>query len=163
MTFLPWVGLGQYLATFGDRFDRKTVMIVADLARAAMYLVIAAISGPTWLYFPLAFLASAFDAPFQASRSAVLVNVNSKEAYPNALRLETITAQTATMAGLLAGGGFSAALGPRGALAANAITFVASAVVLLGLPSMETGSSPQAERAGRTARAAGRLTSVAPC
>jgi len=136
MTFLPWLGLGQYLATFGDRFDRRTVMVVADIARALTYVVIAVIGGPVWLYFVLAFLASAFDAPFKASRSAVLVNVTRDEEYPNALRLEAVTAQTGTLAGLLAGGGFSAVLGPEGALAANAITFLASAAVLVGLPPM---------------------------
>ena len=65
MTFLPWLGLGQFLATFGDRFERRTVMIAADIARAATYLVIALISAPVWLYFPLAFVAAAFDAPFR--------------------------------------------------------------------------------------------------
>lgn len=136
MTFLPWLGLGQYLATFGDRFDRRTVMVVADVARALTYVVIALIDGPVWVYFVLAFLASAFDAPFKASRSAVLVNVTRDDEYPNALRLEAVTAQTGTLAGLLAGGGFSAVLGPQGALAANAITFIASAAVLAGLPPM---------------------------
>ena len=134
MTFLPWLGLGQYLATFGDRFDRRTVMVVADVARAATYVVIALIDGPIWIYFPLAFIASAFDAPFQSSRSAVLVNLTGEDEYPNALRLETITAQTGTVAGLLAGGGFSAVFGPQGALAANVITFLVSALILVGLP-----------------------------
>ena len=138
MTFLPWLGLGQYLATFGDRFDRRTVMVVADGARAATHVVIALIDGPIWIYFPLAFIASAFDAPFQSSRSAVLVNLTGEDEYPNALRLETITAQTGTVAGLLAGGGFSAVFGPQGALAANAITFLVSALILVGLPKIET-------------------------
>ena len=138
MIFLPWFGLGQYLATFGDRFDRRILMIAADLARAFTYVVIAVVPGPLWIYFPLAFIASAFDAPFQASRSAVLVSVTSAVEYPNALRLETVTAQTGTVAGLLAGGGFSALLSPQGALAANSLTFIVSALVLAGLPKMAT-------------------------
>src|SRR5689334_10495510 len=39
-SLVPWIGPGQVLATFGDRFGRRPVMIASDVVRATAFLAL---------------------------------------------------------------------------------------------------------------------------
>ncbi|MEX2555765.1 MAG: MFS transporter [Actinomycetota bacterium] len=147
---LPWVGLGQALAALGDRFPRRTVMIVADLVRGGMFLVMLAVE-PAWLLLVLAFLGAAATPPFEAARAAFLPEVVSEEHYGDALALSNITYQVVLVLGYTAGGGLVVAVGAEGALVVNAATFGLSALLLgflaggrVGRPIVSVGASLKA-------------------
>ena len=130
---LPWFGIGQYLATFADRYDHRTVMLVSNVARAAVFALLALVDLPVAAVLALAFVAGCGDPPFGAAQSAALPQL-SGERYLPALTLFNATQQVSTLLGFAAGGLLIAASSPSNALLVNAATFAVAAVLLLGLP-----------------------------
>jgi predicted MFS family arabinose efflux permease len=137
-SLLPWLGIGQMLATYADRFGRITVMVTADLARAVLFVAML-IPQPTWLLLVLAFLAGVAVPPFMGSRSSALVEVAAPELYGDALALAGVLSQLSILAGYAGGGLLVALVGPEASLAANAATFVVSALMLSSLRSTRAG------------------------
>jgi MFS family permease len=127
-----FVGFGQVLATFGDRFGRIAVMLTADLARAALF-------GAMLLHLPvpallgLAFLAGIATPPFEAARAAALPDIVPEHRYGDALALAGISVQASIVVGNALGGVLLLVLGARGALAINACSFLLSALLILRL------------------------------
>ncbi len=138
VSLLPWLGIGQVLATYADRFGRIGVMITADLARAVLFLAML-VPQPTWLLLVLAFLAGVAVPPFMGSRSSALVEVAAPELYASALSLGGVLAQFAILGGYAGGGLLVALVGAEASLAANAVTFVVSAIMLSRLRSTKAG------------------------
>ena len=132
VSVLPWVGIGQVLATLGDRLPRKQLMIVCDVIRAAAFAAML-IPMPIGVIFVLAFIAALPTPPFTAARSALLPETVPTHQYPDALALATIINQSAQVLGYLMGGVLVAVFSARGALLINSLSFVVSAVVLTGL------------------------------
>ena len=75
-----YVGIGQVLATLADRFGRISVMLVADVARAALFLAML-LDVPVGVLLVLAFLAGLATPPFEAARSAALPDLVPEEGY----------------------------------------------------------------------------------
>jgi predicted MFS family arabinose efflux permease len=141
VSVLPWVGLGQWLATLGDRLPRRQVMIICDVIRAAAFLALL-IPMPIGVLLLLTFIAGLPSPPFAAARAALLPDSVPGNQYPDALAVAHITSQTTLVLGYLTGGILVAVITAQGALVANSLSFIASAVVLTRL------------RIGRTAVAA---------
>ena len=127
-----FVGIGQVLATFADRLGRISVMLMADLARAALFGMML-ISMPVGLVLVLAFLAGLATPPFEAARSAALPDLVPEERYGAALAFAGISIQASLVIGYALGGGLIALIGARGAVAVNACSFLVSAALLLRL------------------------------
>lgn len=130
VSLAPWIGIGQVLASIGDRFPRRSVLIISDLSRGAVFLLIAAVEIPTAGILVLAFVAGCFDPPFEASRSAVIPQLVGSAMYGHALALSAYVSNTGLLTGYVLGGGLAGWIGPRGALMANALTFVFSAFLV---------------------------------
>lgn len=173
VTLLPWLGIGQLLATLGDRFPRRRLMIVADLVRAALFACMA-LPLPVGVLLILAFAAGTVTPPFEAARSALLPSTVPADQYPDALALASATYQLCVVTGSLVGGGLLALTGASGALLINAATFLVSAAVLLRLQSgrsVPTTTGPVGLRPAWRAingdpyvrRAIGLFSSVAAC
>jgi MFS family permease len=129
VTLLPWIGIGQVLATLGDRLPRKQLMIGCHLVSAAAFFVMT-IPMPIGVLLVLAFLAALPAPPFAAARSALLPETVPPRQYPDALALATIIAQTTTVLGYLLGGVLVAVVGARGALVVNGVSFLIAAAAL---------------------------------
>jgi MFS family permease len=138
VALLPWLGPGQLLATLADRFGRITVMVSADLVRAAIFLIVL-LPQPTWMLLVWAFLAGLCVPPFAGSRSSALVELTPSEHYPGALALFGVLSQSEIMIGYALGGVVIAVAGPETALAANAVSFLLSAAVLTKLRASAAG------------------------
>jgi predicted MFS family arabinose efflux permease len=151
VSVLPYLGLGQVLATVGDRLPRRTVLVVTDLGRAALFLVLA-LPVPTAVLFVLAFLAGCLTPPFEAARSALMPATVPRERYGDAIALAQVSFEAALFGGYLLGGGLAALVGPRGALVVNAGSFLVSALVLSFL---RAGREPAADAADAPTVAAG--------
>lgn len=143
--------VGFLIGTLVDRWNRKTILVVADLVRAILVasLVVAMLLAdqpPLWLFYGVSFALSIVGMFFGSARSAAM---------PDLLASETLLAANiaANMASRMMGVAFTAIaglliawIGPEWAMALNALSFVFSAVWLLWLPSL-AATTPKAPRA----------------
>lgn len=139
-----FVGFGQVLATFGDRFGRISVMLTADVARALLFALML-LDLPVAALLGLAFLAGIATPPFEAARAAALPDIVPEHRYGDALALAGVSVQASIVIGNAAGGLLLLLLGARGALAVNAGTFLLSALLILRLRGTPADSPPHAE------------------
>jgi len=150
-----FVGIGQVLATFADRFGRISVMLIADVIRAACFGAMV-VSMPVGALLVLAFIAGLATPPFEAARSAALPDLVPEHRYGEALALAGISMQASLVLGYALGGALLSVVSPQAALGINATSFLVSAVLLLGLRGT---AAAQAARMRTTVR--GSLSSAA--
>lgn len=131
---LPIFLLSPIAGVVADRFDRKRIMIGADLARVvpALGLLVAAAWGSAWLAYLCVALLSAMAAFFQPVTSAVLPNIVAKEDLPTAQNAMGSVWGAMLFVGAALGGIAAATLGRNASFALNALTFVVSALLLVG-------------------------------
>lgn len=133
VSVLPYLGLGQWLTARCERFPRRTVLIVADVVRAACYLGMA-VDVPLWARFALLFVASAASPPFESVRNALVPAVLGTERLADGIALLVLTNETTRLLGLVLGGVGAALASPAAALAVNALTFLVSAALIARIP-----------------------------
>jgi len=129
----PYLGLGQVVTARLSIRPARRVLIGCDLVRAAVYLCMVA-NPPIALLLALEFVNGTLTVPFESVRSAVLPSSVPEGQYGEALAVATITKEVALLLGYLAGGALFTVYGARWLLGLNAITFLVSATLLLGLP-----------------------------
>ena len=130
LTFLPDLIGGPLLSGIADRYPRRSVMVVSDLARAVLVGVMAISGLPIALVCVLLVLVQLLNSPFTAARSALLPNMLDGDLFVGGQAIMNITYQTGTLAGYVAGGALVAFTGPYTALAIDAATFVLSAILV---------------------------------
>ncbi|WP_434533225.1 MFS transporter [Amycolatopsis carbonis] len=129
LTYLPDL-LGGALGGLADRFPRRTVLVVADVLRAAL-LAVMAIPGLPWpVAAALLVVVQLAAGPFQAARQAVLPDILGPDRLPVGQAMLSSTYQAALVIGFGAGAAVVAWLGVTGALAVDAVTFAVSALAL---------------------------------
>lgn len=166
LTFLPWLG-APLLASFGDRYRRRDVLVVCDAARAALVVVMILPGMPLAAMLVLLAGVSFLAPPFEAARSALLADVLTGRRYVVATTLSQMSIQGGQVIGFVAGGAIVGALSARGALAVDAATFALSAALLVASvanrpaaapdpgPEMAPEPAPGHRAAGHRAAAAG--------
>jgi MFS family permease len=138
-----------------DRFDRRRVMIVADVVRGLAIAVIGAlaVAGALELWHLLVLVAfyGAGEALFMPSFTAIVPDIVPKDLLVEANALDVLVrTMTGRMAGPAIGGVTIGAFGTGGAFLIDAASFGVSAVALLAMSSRplvarETGTSALAE------------------
>jgi MFS family permease len=124
------VGFASPFAGFiGDRFDRRKVMIVSDLAGAGCFLAMALADAPE-LLLVYAFLSALAEAPFNAASTAAIPNLVSEDRIGWANGMVALGRNAGILIGPAAGGLMLAAFGAEAVFAFNAVTFVVSAFVV---------------------------------
>lgn len=156
LTFVPAFLGGVLLGGLGDRYPRRAVMVVSDLARAVLVALMALPGMPLALLCILVatmtFLGGPFKAAQQALLPAVLVN---RATYTVGQSLRTVTSQAAQLVGFAGGGILVAAINPSVGLLLDAGTFLISAVIL------RIGVAPRAAVAATATAGGPRSTSLA--
>ena len=132
ISVLPYLGLGQWITARCERFPRRTVLIIADLIRAACFIGMAA-DIPLWARFALLFVASTASPPFESVRNALVPATLPVEQVTDGIALQVLTNETTRLAGLVLGGVGAAVASPTIALAMNAATFLLSAYLIAGI------------------------------
>lgn len=145
LTFLPAI-VGPLLAGIGDRHDRRTVMVGADGIRAVLTLIMAIPGVPLFVLAILLTVVTALAAPHGAARTTML-RVDILPGDPPTLFVsgEAIRGTTSQISQLVgySTGGLIAGINPYVALAANSLSFVISAgLILWGVPRARTGDAP---------------------
>ena len=131
LSFLPYLIGGPLLGAAADRLPARRVLVACDLASAALIgcMVIPGVPLPALL--TLLFAVGLISPVYQGVRSAVLPEVLPPgPRYVLGRALMRMVAQSAQIMGYGVGGLLLAILPPRGALAADALSFVASGLVL---------------------------------
>ncbi|GGU91519.1 MFS transporter [Actinomadura cremea] len=131
LTYLPPILGGPLLSGLADVFPRRTVMIVCDVLRAVLVALMAVLAPPLGALGVLVFLTVLLGTPFTAARAAVMPDVLEGDRFVAGTAINNITHQVTQMLGFLVGGAMVAAVGAREALALNALTFGASALILV--------------------------------
>jgi MFS family permease len=145
---LPIIFFSMAGGTIADASDRRRVMLVTQTAMAATALTLAVLTfrGVThpWPIYALAAIgaaASAFDSP---ARQALIPTLVPRDHLPNAISLNAIMLQIASVTGPSVGGLVIATLGVAWVYAVNAATFVFVIVALLmmrDVPARQTGEA----------------------
>jgi MFS family permease len=113
----------------GDRFDRRRVMIASDLAGAACFAAMALVEEPA-LLIAVGFLAAVVETPFWSASAAAIPNLVDEEDLSWANGLVQLGSNAGIMLGPALGGALLALIGAGAVFAANALSFVLSAVLV---------------------------------
>jgi MFS family permease len=152
---LPYVLLSVPAGIVADRFDRRLVLLVTDVARGVIMLGLAAlvaVEGPLWAIVALAVLATCFSSFFGPTIGAYLPSLvrDERELGPANSAWSTLD-NLAFVIGPAIGGLLIAASGLTLAFVLNAVSFAAVAVVLWRLPAERgRGAQPAAAETGVT-------------
>ncbi|WP_405432859.1 MFS transporter [Micromonospora sp. NBC_00617] len=129
-SYLAWLTGGPLLTGLADRFPRRRILIVCDLARAALVPVAALPALPAPALVALLFAVNLMRPPFVAARAALLPDVLDGDRYAVANGVDNISAQVVQVVGFAVGGSLVALLSLRGALLVDAGTFLVSALLI---------------------------------
>lgn len=131
LTYLPPIIGGPLLAGLADRHSRRRIMIVCDLLRALLVALMAIPGASFATLCVLVFCVVLLSAPFSAARAALLPELLTGDRYVAGSALQNMTNQGAQMLGFAAGGILIMGMGPYRALALDAATFLASALIIV--------------------------------
>jgi predicted MFS family arabinose efflux permease len=130
LTFLPDLLGGPLLAGLADRFPRRTIMIIADVSRAVLVGLMAIPGQSIAALVVLLFVVQLLSSPFNAARGAVVPALLRGDRYVAGMTVMRMTYQLGSVAGFAVGGAVLAGLGTSRALLIDALTFVASALLV---------------------------------
>ncbi len=137
--------LGPLGGALGDRFDRRTVMIVSEAVAASFFLAMAFVDS-TGLLIALAFGSAIAELPFFSSSRAAIPNLIEDESQLSwANSLVTIGVHAGIAVGPVLGGLLLAGVGASWVFGLNAVSFLVSLAITLTV----RGSFQQGGR-GRT-------------
>ena len=131
--FVPAMLLGPLAGAAADRWSRKHLLIIADVLRAAAFLALVLVDSflATVLF---ALFAGVGNAIFNPTVMAALPGLVSRQRFPAATSLYGTIDELGYMVGPALAGAAFIVLSPSTMLTANALTFLASAAVLVTLP-----------------------------
>ncbi|HYZ10457.1 MAG TPA: dTMP kinase [Actinomycetota bacterium] len=157
---LPSIVFGPFAGVLVDRFDRKRLMVIADVARGIGYATLPLIPRLPWIY-GMSFLIECLSLLWTPARDAMIPNLVPRRQLSNANTIALATGYgTLPLGGIVytALAGIGAGLGagfeyfdrnPQAiALWANALTFAFSAWMIQGLPVRAAARRPRPGRLG---------------
>jgi MFS family permease len=136
----PMIVGGPFGGVVADRFDRRMLMVVSDLVRAACMLGLAAVAVlhlPIALAPVLAALATAASTPYPPCVAATTPRLVPAETLPAANAARSAIGSLCLVAGPACGAVLLLVGSVDAAFVVNAATFVASALLVLSLPAGE--------------------------
>ncbi|MEV0287176.1 MULTISPECIES: MFS transporter [unclassified Kribbella] len=130
LTYVPDLLFGPLLAGFADRYPRRAVMIVTDLARAVLVAAMAIQALPLLVVIVLLLGLQAFGSPFNAARAATLPAVLPGDHYVLGKAANDMVVQFSQVLGFGTGGVIVVAVGTSGGLLLDSATFLLSAALI---------------------------------
>ncbi len=142
---LPQTFIGPAAGVVNDRLRRKHVMIAADLVRFVVVLAMLLVRSRStvWLVYPLLLAETIMAAFFEPARSSVIPNIAARGEVLIANTLSSATWSVNLLIGASVGGVVAAFFGRDAVFILNALSFLASAVLIGGMHFAE----PHAESA----------------
>jgi MFS family permease len=132
---IPIVVFSMISGVVADAWDRRRLMLVTQTAAALLALLLATLTArgltTLWVLYALAAMSSAVGAFDLPARQALVPTLLPREHLPNAISLNTIMVQAASIAGPGLGGLLIAAAGLTWVYLLNAVSFGCVLVALL--------------------------------
>lgn len=133
---LPVILFSMVAGDLADRFDRRKVMIVSDVARAATMLglvMVASTSGPPAIAVALVFVSAALGTPFLPAVDSMLPSLVDSDQLPSANAGLTVVQYLSLAAGPAVGGLIALLGSPSLVFAINGGSFLVSALLIATL------------------------------
>jgi MFS family permease len=131
--FLPTIVIGLTLGPLLDRLDRRSLMVGADLLRAAVFCALPFTSSAAGIV-ALALVAGLATGFFRPAVYAGVPNLVPEDQLPEANALIQTVENLSWAAGPIFGGILTAAAGPHAAYWINAVSFLISAFLVVRIP-----------------------------
>jgi len=130
--FLPSVVMGPLSGVVADRFSRRSIMITADLLRAAVVLGFLLIRRPDqmWLVYVLTVLQLAFSAFFEPAKTAAIPSIVSDRELVSANAISSVTWSAMLTLGAAIGGFVAGWFGTNAAFILDSLSFIVSALLI---------------------------------
>jgi predicted MFS family arabinose efflux permease len=130
LQFLPAAIITPFAGVIIDRFDRRKIMITADIVRGVVILglLLVRTPGTVWIAYVVIAIAVAATGCFAPAKSSTLPSIVAREDLVTANALSTGTWSVMLAIGASIGGLVSAAFGRNTTFALNALSFFISAV-----------------------------------
>ncbi|HLO01125.1 MAG TPA: MFS transporter [Pyrinomonadaceae bacterium] len=137
---VPFTLFAPLAGAFVDRWSRRMVMIVSDLARVAVAIGFLLVHRPEdlWIAYLCTALLSVFGAFFEAAKSAAMPNITGERDLLAGNALMFSSRFLLMSLGAALGGWTAANVGYRAAFVVNAISFLGSALSVWLIPERET-------------------------
>src|SRR5688500_848372 len=145
---VPFAFASPIAGTFVDRFSRRQVMIISDLARVgvAMMFLLVTTADDLWIAYLATIFLSTFGAFFEGAKNAATPNLTGKEGLLAGTALMFSTRFLLMAIGSALGGWAAAIFGYEVAFVINAVSFLASAYTIWLIPDEATRDDETAER-----------------
>jgi MFS family permease len=146
---VPYVVVGPFGGLLADSYDRRTVLIVSDVVRAALMLglaVVTTVDGPVALAAALACVTTAAGTAYRPSIVAMLPEVVGERDLAAANATEGLVENLAVVLGPAIGAGLLLIGTPTFAFVINGATFLVSALLAGRVQLRSRGSAEDAER-----------------
>jgi MFS family permease len=132
---LPQTFVGPTAGVVNDRLRRKHVMIAADMVRFVVVLAMLFVRSRStvWLVYPLLLAETTMAAFFEPARNAVIPNIAAEDEVLVANTLSSATWSVNLLIGAAVGGVVAAFFGRNTVFILNAISFLASALLIGGM------------------------------
>jgi len=149
-SLLPFLIFGPLFGIIVDRYSRKNLMLLADLARAILVFFIPLIwlnTHSILLIISWFFLLGTFTAVFSPAKMSIIANITNKDALLEANSAIVTTGLVATLVGTLIAGAVIKLSGIKSAFYINGLTYIISALFILKISYVK--SIPLEESSGK--------------
>jgi MFS family permease len=152
LRLIPFALFAPVAGAFADRWSRRTVMIVSDVARGAVALGFLLVRRPEdlWIAYACTIGLALLTAFFEAAKNGALANVTGDEGLLAGNALMFSSRFLLMAAGAALGGAASARFGYESAFIVNALSFIVSAYSIWLIPGEQ-----MVQRAGEPAEGVG--------
>jgi CRP-like cAMP-binding protein/predicted MFS family arabinose efflux permease len=152
LRLIPYVLFGAVGGAIADRYDRRMVMVVADVARAACMIGLTAVvlaEAPVWVALLISFLSTTVGTPARPAQGAITPALVGERDLAAANAVVGILEHTALVLGPAIGGLLLLLGSPAVAFAVNGASFLVSAALVLPIrarPVAEPDDQPSSLR-----------------
>jgi MFS family permease len=145
---LPFAFVSPIAGTFVDRFSRRQVMIVTDLARVVVALMFLLVSSAEtlWIAYVATIFLSTFGAFFEGAKNAATPNLAGRDGLLAGTALMFSSRFLLMAIGSALGGWAAAVFGYQVAFLINALSFLVSAYTVWLIPEDATRDEVSADR-----------------
>ncbi|CQR52236.1 MFS transporter [Paenibacillus riograndensis] len=148
---VPMLLGGPFAGYLSDKVDRKGIMIGSDLVRAGIVACLV-FAGSLWQVYVLLLAKGVMDVLFSPAKSGKLKELVPPGQMDQAVALSSSIEQITKIIGPALGGLLVAAVGISACYFIDSVSYIASAVILLGLPRVGMFKTGRPNEDGDTAR-----------
>ncbi|MBY0095442.1 MFS transporter [Mesobacillus maritimus] len=130
---LPMALFGPFTGTLADRFNRKGLMVISDIVRAALILILA-VADTIWIVYICLITIGVFSSFFVPAKNGKLKELVPQEDMKSAMAITSMIDSSTKILGPLLSGALVSVFGAKMVFLIDSFTFIVSACLILLLP-----------------------------